>query len=437
MERTLFQKGFIVYALALVFLVMLGTSSALALSTVTDPSEDNEDPAIAANSSNGQYLITSWNDEDNDLEARRVSATGTPLGGVINIDTSVLLGSNRISAVAYNSTDNEYLVVWVDLGVIKAQRINGDSGALISATTIYTGNRLNFRPDVAYNSADNTYLVAWVNFRLRSPGPKFKGCTVSADLLTLGPVQDYASTAGLINEEIAVAYNSTDNEFLVVFETERLLGSVPDIQAIYADSSGVPQGTVFIVDSASSDSADDPRVAYCPTNNRYFVVWEDNQPGDPPGKQILLRMVGASGGPIGSNIEITPDGEGIDDRDDPDIAYCPAGEVFLVVFENNDEYSVEGQYVFADGTLDGDIFTIAPAPAEPDQRDDPRLAFNSYNVDFLVAFENEDGDDFIEAETAVCRVKPIVPTLDQWGMMIFTALLLLGGLYWLRRHREV
>jgi len=437
MEGAIFRKRPMVFALTLFFLAAMGTSSALAIATVAGQS--SEDPVIAANSNNGQYLIVYWDSDGEELLARRVSSNGTPLDGEIVIDSTVPDGQNEISAVAYNPKNDVYLVVWEDGGVIKARNVNGSTGDMIGSTKIISaGISSNYRPDVAYNSNDNTYLVVWLN---KTDPPKFQGRLVPANFAFLGSVQTYGDAdGGETGEEAAVAYNSINNGFLVVFETEK--PGQPDIQARYANNIGFPQGSAFVVDSASSDSAADPGVAYSPDNNRYFVVWEDDQ--DPPGgpDHILLRMVAASGGPIGSNTDVTPKEPGSESREDPHLAVNPAGGYLMVVFENNDKYRIEGRCVFTSGIFESNIFSISPNPdlANPaHKRDDPKVAFNPHRGSFLVTFENTDsgsGVKFIEAKKAGCS-GPVIPTLDQWGMLIFSVLLLFGGLYHLRRYREV
>src|SRR5262249_50875125 len=71
-------------------------------------------------------------------------------------------------AIAYNSADNEYLVVWDDFRNMGAtstdifgQRIAA-SGDLIGGNfTINHDSGAQFDPALAYNRIDNNYLVAW------------------------------------------------------------------------------------------------------------------------------------------------------------------------------------------------------------------------------------------------------------------------------------
>src|SRR5262245_59503661 len=141
-------------------------------------------PAVAYNSRDNEYLVV-WEGNDTgdgtEVFGQRVSAaTGALLGGEIKISDAEFTASNP--RVAYNSANNEYLVVWYgdDLAVtppipiaqrekeIFGQRLNAATGALLGGEIriceMGSPNNLDFEaldPAVAYNSANNEYLVVW------------------------------------------------------------------------------------------------------------------------------------------------------------------------------------------------------------------------------------------------------------------------------------
>src|SRR5919197_6698163 len=156
-------------------------------------------------------------------------------------------------AVAYDATNNEYLVVWQgdddttplvdDELEIFGQRLNAATGAEVgtndfrisdmgpNGSTLYRAAE----PAVAYNSQGNGYLVAWDGddntFPLDDDEFEIFGQRLSAatgaevgtndlrlsDIGDAGPEFD-ASTP-------AVAYNSINNEYLVVWSAD---GTVDD-----------------------------------------------------------------------------------------------------------------------------------------------------------------------------------------------------------------
>jgi len=373
---------------------------------------------------------------------------------VITIDASAGEDNNQeIVSVAYNSSANEYLVVWSDRdidnddddapGDIYAQRVSA-AGSLISTRVLLSTPPNDFpfdecRPDVAYNSTNNTFLVVWTlledpDFPGDQPGYA-QGIMVSADLSFIGFIQDYGDSSGDEVEDVMtrVAYNPTNNEFLVVWERNT------DINGRYAGGTGTPLGSPFTINSTSSEGAVDPNVAYNnATHNEYLVVWEDEDDSTESHQKVIGRFVaGNQGGVMGSNIDITTYD---DDNGDPDVSFCPARDAFLVVFENNEENSIEGRYVTPD-SLDS-IFSISPDPDpanEFHQRDDPSIEFGSVNSTFLVTFENEDYTDdnieFIESETVSCSVGAI-PTLNEWGMIILSLFMAATAVWYMQKRKE-
>ena|SRR4030067_3180727 len=82
-----------------------------------------------------------------------------PLAADIQVRSS--LNKDSESAIAYNSTNDEYLVVWTESSstsvAVMGQRTKGDGTGLIgSPFTIFT---LGAYPAVAYNSQSNDYLI--------------------------------------------------------------------------------------------------------------------------------------------------------------------------------------------------------------------------------------------------------------------------------------
>lgn len=221
-------------------------------------------PAIAYNSTNNEYLVV-WFGEDNtaplvdgerEIFGQRISATGTEIGsndfrlsdmgpdGNPNYDVHEVW-------VAYNGTNNEYLVVWqgddnagslVDGEVeIFGQRVNAATGAEIGVNDFRLSDMgpdglgppySAFQPEIAYNSINNQYLVIWrgvdntpplVAFECEIFGQRVDGATgleIGGDtrLSDMGPDGD--TTYGYPFDFQAIAYNSTNNEYLVAWDGE-------------------------------------------------------------------------------------------------------------------------------------------------------------------------------------------------------------------------
>ena len=150
------------------------------------------------------------------------------IGNSIDLSSGLTLQRGGPS-VAYNSANNEYLIVWFDLrnqpttgNDVFGQRLSANGTLLGGNIPIATEVGAQFGAFVAYNSIDNNYLVAWKS-QFDGPGsPDFNdafGRLVSNGGIPLGGAF-HISEAG---DEISSAYNSTNNEYLV---TGRAAGQI-------------------------------------------------------------------------------------------------------------------------------------------------------------------------------------------------------------------
>ena len=311
-------------------------------------------------------------------------------------------------AVAYNGTNNEYLVVWqgdddslVDNEVeIYGQRIDAETGAEVGADfrisdmgatdgdTAYRAQH----PAVAYNSTDNKYLVVWAGDDDSAPlvddefeifGQRIDaetGAEVGADFR----LSDMGTTDGdtaLGAYRPAVAYNSTDNEYLVAWMGDDDGGSLADGeyeifgQRIDAET-GTEVGADFRIsdmgatDGSTAYAAFGPWVAYGHTSNEYLVVWRGDDDTDPlvnDELEIYVQRIDAStGGETGDNdLRISDmgntDGDTTYNADNPAMAYNSTEHTFIVVWQGDDEIGtlvddeveVLGQRFVSDGDDDG------------------------------------------------------------------------------------
>ena len=233
------------------------------------------------------------------------------------------------AAVTFNSTDNEYLVVW---------RGDDNTGGLIDGEFEIFGQRI----DAA------TGAELGVDFRISAMGPD-----MDADYDAFSP---------------AAAYNPTNNQYLVVWRGDDTAGNLIDEefeifgQRLEGDT-GVPIGGPFRISTMGTDGEADfgpfnPAVAYNGTDNEYMVAWnaDDNSGSLVDGEAEIFgqRLDAATGMPIGDLVRLSamgPDGDPRYAALDPAAAYNSlAGEV-LVVWRGDDdrgalvddEYEIFGQ----------------------------------------------------------------------------------------------
>jgi uncharacterized repeat protein (TIGR01451 family) len=192
---------------------------------VTHP-DNQERPDVVYNSASSEYLVV-WQDYrhgDWDIYARRISGACSPLGG----EFSVAQQPERqwYPALAYNSTEDQYLAVWWDNrhgngGDIYGQRLSSDGQLLGDNSPISTAQNVQRFPDATYSSLDNEYLVVWTDYRnLASTAFDIYGQRVASNGEKQGdsfPI----SVAAQDQSHPAVAHNNLEDQCLVVWQDGR------------------------------------------------------------------------------------------------------------------------------------------------------------------------------------------------------------------------
>lgn len=226
--------------------------------------------------------------------ALNVSA-GSPIGGRFLIYDDTLV-TEALPALAYNSQRHEFLVVWeaetIATGAyeIWGRRVSAYGAPLGAAFRISAEGR---RPDVAYNSTSNEYLVVWEQDR----------AVMGQRVTALGALQGSAFTIAtgidfLLTScnQPAVTYASTSNRYLVVYRFQNLLNGGSAIKARSYLADGNPEGASFDI-TAYNESTDpeQPDVAYNRSRDEALVAWQETYPstGD---LDILARRVAFTGG---------------------------------------------------------------------------------------------------------------------------------------------
>ncbi len=377
---------------------------------------------------------------DNDF---RISFTGT-LAGVPDATQA---------AIAYNPTDDEYLVVWsastvfagpglFDRRVILAKLIDASTGAISGGfsqvSTSSSPSRRARSPAAVYNSAKNEFLVVWDEddgAGLVQGEFEIFGQILGSNLAHLGDsfrISDMGGTGSnmFVAFAPAVAFNSVENEYLVVWNGDDNVGGLVDnefeIFGQRLNEIGTAQGDndFRISDMADNgDSAFDafrPAVAFNGVENEYLVVWhgDDNVDGlvnleD----EIFGQRLDENGTAQGDNDFRISDAGGTGDNlfgaSDPAVAFNSVENEYFVVWSSDDnagglvnnEHEIFGQRLNENGIAQGNNdFRISDMGGTGDISFDashPAVAFSSARNQFLVVWEGDDdagtlGDDDFE-----------------------------------------
>ncbi|MBI5167929.1 MAG: T9SS type A sorting domain-containing protein [Candidatus Eisenbacteria bacterium] len=363
----------------------------------------------------------------------------------------------RNSAVAYNATNGEYLVVWEGDDdtpgnadgefEIYAQRINASTGAAVGANDFRVSDMGTngdtssdaTSPAVAWNATNNEYLVVWsgddstgvtANGEFEIFGQRLAGAT-GAEVGTndfrisdMGPNFDPLYDA----ENPAVVWNSVNNEYLVVWEgddnTFPLVNGESEIFAQrLAGATALEAGTNdFRVSDMGADGvvtagAHAPALAY--GAGQYLVVWsgDDGAPlADDEFEIWGQRLTASTGAETGTNdfriSDMGPDGDALYDAQDPAVAYAAGANTFFVVWSGDDngprlvegEREIFGQLINATtgaetGTNDMRYSEMGPDGDPLFDARSPAVGFDSATSEYLISWEGDDkGSGLVSGE---------------------------------------
>jgi hypothetical protein len=400
-----------------------------------DTSPGAFNPDVAYNSTANQYLIVWYGDGDftfdYEIYGQLVDANGNEVGGdfqISNVDPPGNLSRIALDpAVTYNSTTNQFLVIWYGDGLATDNEYEV-WGQLVSATGTEVGSDFRISnmgpdnstsrtalrdPEVTYNAQANEYLAVWAGNsmpafdeyeiwgqRISAAGAEIPG---NAETQCVDSIDDDGD--GFINDGCAavagaetVCHDSIDND------TD---GAVNDGCPVNTDDRISNTGN----DGDPSRDADNPVVAYNSQSGQYMVAWYGNPTGAQGEYEIYGQVLSQVGAEVGGDFRISnvgPDNNGLYEPgvDPPAIAYNSVDNQFLVTWYGNDppltvpEYEIFGQRLSATGAEVGTDFRISNVGAEGDTARNtfsPTVTYNATGNEYLVAWYGDIG-----AEIEVC-----------------------------------
>lgn len=306
-----------------------------------DKNHSANDPKVVYNRTAREYLVV-WHgsgpvdapDRFFEIYGQRLSRTGTEIGKDFRISHTADLGkintnvvrSSSQADVAWNSVNNEYLVIWKGMGepedVVKmeiyGQRVKANGELVgkhlrISHTTNQGNNFHANAPAVVYHSKDNQYFVVWsggfkkeVQTEVWGKVVPAGGGPLGAEDLRLSDMTSAERRAGSPH----VAYNTANNEYLVVFQANPLPGGatavVNDIlgQRIDATKLGEVQPNYLRIsnNTGAGSRVTGPRVTYNNVNKEYLVLWRSIRANSP--FELSGQRLSSSGAEIEADFQI-------------------------------------------------------------------------------------------------------------------------------------
>jgi hypothetical protein len=322
----------------------------------TLPGEMRQSPVVAYSPAQDQYLIAYTNFYTGglscDVYATRISWDGSWTSGEFAIANAVDM--QLLPAVAYNSRDDEYLVVYVNqwaggLVDIYAQRVRASDGQLIGQNTVASGmDSARTSPSVAYSPEAHDgaggYMIAYSYQDTTTYEVEIRSKPAQADLsgLWLSPETTVCPTG---NGQYQPAVAAAPGEYLVIWAE-----AIPDpfgkqVRGRRLSLDGTPQedpagfdiGEVNTVDELRQQSA----LAYGERYG-YLATWhfEESSPPDTLyGRYVLAGQDAASGGQFAIASLSHADS-------DPAVACEPSGDCLVVnSWWDGGDYDIEGRFV--------------------------------------------------------------------------------------------
>jgi hypothetical protein len=443
-----------------------------------------DDPAVVYNAMADEYLVV-WAGDDNtaplvdnefEIFGQLIdAATGLEVGADFRISNMGTDGDTAFGAttpaVAWNATDNEYLVVWAgddDTGLlvddefeIYGQLIDGatglDVGTDFRISDMGPDGNTGFgatTPAVAWNATDDEYLVVWAGDDDTAPlvNGEFEifaqlidaatGLAVGTDfrLSDMGPDGNlnYAAFSP------AVAWNATDNDYLVVWSADDDTGLLIDDEfEIYGQlidgATGLEVGTDFRLSDMGPDNntvfgATDPAVTWNATDNEYLVVWRgDDDTGTLVDEEFEIfgqRITATTGAEAGNDFLISEMGPPANVNYaafEPAVTWNAMADEYLVVWRGDDDtgvlvddkFEIFGRRLDAAGTQLGarqiQFSDMGPGGDTAFGATTPALAYNTTANEFLVVWSGDDDTG------------PLVNDENEIFGQLFSAIAVVGG----------
>jgi hypothetical protein len=384
--------------LALTIVVMLFANlSALAHAgggdILVSAAADGSGGAIAYNIDDDEYLAV-WDGSSGSIYGQIYSAQGVPQGENFEIPGGI---GEEAPAVVYNPTQHQYLVVWADRlpfyhFVIRGQLLDANGSPVGDNIVISNVSADQRDPAVAYNSTSDDYLVVWADERNSSAD--IYGQQVDANGTLLGTTADVnRRITDYVDDELYpdLAYNATDDEYQVVYERWTL--GEADVYAQAVDATGKPGGTAWHLGANSEDQMH-PSVAWDNHRNEYFFVWEEYLDCNSTGADIYVQRRGADNSQNQGAIALT---QAPGDQTWPAVSFDPIAHQYLVVWQDGRDEITYATDIYGQRVLAGDEFlnlagqgniVICQAPYE---QDTPAVAYSETSHQFLAVWQ--DGRD--------------------------------------------
>jgi hypothetical protein len=280
------------------------------------------EPAVTYNPTHNEFFaVWRFPSVDSLVKGRRLNASGDALGNEIRI---MDVGASSPS-VAYSPASRQYLVV-AAYGGIEARVVhwNGVTGSYIPVTDY--GHYYAGEPDVTYNSTANEFFVVWQDKYYSGYKYDLVGQRLGAFNGTrLGGHIGVAMDGGRSRTHPDVVYNAAQGEYAVAHEYD-FNGADHDIKVKRLSRYGTSRGETTI--AAQTNWEGKPVISHNPATGEYLIAYEYAYSGTD--HDIRTQRMASYGARIGNPAWVALSGKW---EGEPDLVYNPLTNEFLAVYE--------------------------------------------------------------------------------------------------------
>ena len=308
-------------------------------------------PKLAHNIYTNQYMVT--------FTTGLVFIGQSGYIGRLSSAGEYLYGPNRLydspynlshPTIVFNPNRQEYLVAYNDKYVVSDTETLDNLGFILDVNgDVTTGPFIigspqgtQFNPQVAYNATDDTYMINWEDFRnvggMADPSDIYGALLNHAgeEISEFPMIDDFGEPDAGDQRVQKLAYNPDRNELLAVWRDVRPSFDGAALVGRIFQADGTPAGDNFVIVDAPGDQGY-PQFVYVQERKQYFIAWYDTRDGN---SDIYARWLNRSGQPVGDEIPVFT---GSGNQGYPYLAYNPLMERFLITWRDEnapDDYEV-------------------------------------------------------------------------------------------------
>jgi len=283
---------------------------------------------------------------NSEIKARRYQVSGVPIGPIVNVSQdppgTPTIPADFNPAVA--ATKDGYIVVWANLlpagsgfpgttPQILARKLNATGAPVGTQVRISTGLVNGDRPDVCVDTAGGP-VVVWTSvdgfplFEANQKGVSLRRLTAAGAPTGTAETVVAPPTATSAQPAVSCGNGST---FVVVWHSDQAPAvERADILGLRFTRLGRPAGKVFRVNATATRDQKNPSVVHDAKGN-FTVVWQSSVSLEQVG--IYGRRFSAAGAALGPDFEVVSGPDNATAASHPDIAAIGTAGNFVVVWQ--------------------------------------------------------------------------------------------------------